>query len=100
MHPHRQLVITPNKVVADALGRSNDLDMLKALHYFLPQDAQLHFCKAVTHAPMNAHPKGQMVTHIGPINYEAVGLGDNIAVPVSRRIPKHNAAALWNYLAR
>ena len=99
MHPHRQLVITPDEVVADALGSANNLDILKAFHNFLPKDTQLHLCKAVTHAAVNTHSKGQMVTHIGSVNNEAVGLGDNIAVPVSRRIPKDDTAAFWNRLA-
>ena len=58
--------------------------MFEALENLLPDRTQLHFSKTVTHATMDAEPKGQMMSRCITIDNEFVWSFNNFIIPVTR----------------
>ena len=64
-------IVLPVKV-PNAQGQPGNI--LKALDHFFPQNAQLHFCKAIAHTTMHAKTKRQVVANIFPVDNKLVGV--------------------------
>src|SRR3546814_121543 len=97
--------IDPDRQRLEALdeGRENparlahDLDLpglRPSLERFLPQHAQLHLREAIADTAMDAEAERQVMTRIGTVDDEPVGVLDLVAVTVARDVPHHDLIAL------
>jgi len=62
MQPHGHILDATNKVIGQPLHIADHLDMVKPLHDFLPENAQLHLRQPIAHTTMHTEAEG----YVGP----------------------------------
>ncbi len=98
MYANRQRLDAANKVGFKPCLFANDLHPAEAVHNLFPNNAKLHLCESVAHAPMNAKAEGYVVSRVSSINDQSVRILMNRVVPVPRDIPHDDFIASFHGL--
>ena len=99
MYANRKRLDAANEVGFKPCLFANDLNPTEAVHDLFPNNAKLHLCESIAHAPMDAKAEGHVVPGVGPINDQSVRILMNRVVPVPRDIPHDDFIASFHGLA-
>src|SRR6516225_8922718 len=89
----RQFPDAADEVGVEATGRSQHLDLELALQDLLPQNSQLQVRDPVADAAVDAGAIGKVLTRLGTVDDEGIGIVDGALVAVARDIPHDDFVA-------
>ena len=89
MYTNRQVRVTFYERRPSSFRLANHFNEAEAFHDLFPDDSKLHFSQPVTHTAVNAEAEREVLTGLGSINDELVGIGNRFFITITGDIPHH-----------